>query len=80
MFGLIKSAFFARLGASPGYKAQGIYAVDVSGKKAKFHQYLLRYICFVMLFIVGGTFICLFRRDKRTLHDIISRTFVVCKA
>ncbi|MCI6298665.1 MAG: RDD family protein [Campylobacter sp.] len=79
VFGLIQSLFFAKTAASPGYKAQGIYAVDSSGKKAAFHQYLLRYICFVMLFVVGGTIIAFFRKDKRALHDIISRTIVVIK-
>lgn len=79
VFGLIQSMFFAHSASSPGYKAQGIYAIDISGKKAAFHQYILRYICFVMLFVVGGTIIAFFRKDKRALHDIISRTIVVIK-
>lgn len=79
IFGLILSAFFAKGAASPGYKAQGIYATTLSGKKAAFHQYLLRYICFVMLTPFGGSFFCFFRKDKRNLHDIISQTIVVKK-
>lgn len=79
VFGLIQSVCFAKMGASPGYKAQGIYAVDITGKKAAFHQYLLRYICFVGLFIFGGSVVALFRKDRRNLHDIISKIIVVSK-
>lgn len=76
-FGIIQSAFFAFKGASPGYKAQGIYAVSLQGKKANFFCYFLRYICFITLFIIGGSFFCFFSKNKRNLHDIISKTIVV---
>lgn len=79
IFALIQSAFFARLGASPGYKAQGIYAVNLSGKKASFLRYFLRFICFAVFFIFGGSFVAFFRKDRRNLHDIISQTIVVSK-
>lgn len=76
-FGLIQSAFFAYKAASPGYKAQGIYAVNMQGKKASFLMYFARYACFVCLFIIGGSFLCFFRKDRRNLHDIITNTIVV---
>lgn len=79
VYGLIESVFFSASAASPGYKAQGIYAVSENGKKAEFHQYLLRYICFVMLFIFGGSLLALFRKDGRNLHDIIAKIIVVEK-
>ena len=80
IFALIQSAFFAKLGASPGYRAQGIYAVNLNGQKASFFGYLLRFFCFAVFFIFGGSFLAFFRKDKRNLHDIITKTIVVSKS
>lgn len=77
---LIQSSFFAKIGASPGYKAQGIYAVNLNGQKASFLHYFLRFFCFAIFFIFGGSFVAFFRKDKRNLHDIITKTIVVSKS
>lgn len=77
IFGLIQSAFFAFKGASPGYKAQGIYALNLQGKRAGFLCYFLRYVCFVVFFLIGGSFLCFFTKNKRNLHDIITKTIVI---
>ena len=79
IFGAIQSAFFARGASSPGYRAQGIYAVNLSGKKAGFLMYFLRYILFAVGFLFGGSFLCFFRKDKRNLHDLLSKIIVVAK-
>ena len=70
IFGLIQSAFFAFKGASPGYKAQGIYALNLQGKRAGF-------LCYFLLFLIGGSFLCFFTKNKRNLHDIITKTIVI---
>lgn len=78
-FGLIQSTFFAKSAASPGYKSQGIYAVNSDGKKAGFFVYFLRYILFVVGFLFGGSFLCFFRKDRRNLHDLLLNIVVVAK-
>lgn len=80
VFGFIQSLFFTYKAQSPGYKAQQIYCVNLQGKTAGFFWYLFRYIMFVFGFIIGGSILCFFRKDKRNLHDLLSDTLVVQKS
>ena len=80
IFGVIQSVFFAFKAQSPGYKAQQIYCVNLHGKTANFLIYLFRYFMFVFGFIIGGSILCFFRKDKRNLHDLLSDTLVVQKS
>lgn len=79
IYGFILSLFFSKTAQSPGYKSQGIYLVKLDGKKANFFLYFFRYIMFITLFIVAGSFFCFFRKDKRNLHDLLSQTIIVRK-
>lgn len=80
VFGLIQGLFFAFKAQTPGYKAQGIYLVGLNGKRASLLIYLLRYLFFITTFIIGGSFFCFFRKDKRNLHDLLAGTIVVQKS
>lgn len=80
VFGIIQSIFFALKAQSPGYKAQQIYCVNLHGKTAGFFVYLFRYAMFVFGFIIGGSIMCFWRKDKRNLHDLLSDTLVVEKS
>jgi len=81
IFGIIMIAFWCIKGQSPGYKAYDLYLVDAKTlKKPSCLKAILRYI----LFIISATFIigeimAFFRKDKRTLHDLLSGTFVIQK-
>ena len=73
VFGVIQSMFFAFKAQSPGY------LVGLNGKKANLLIYILRYFFFITTFIIGGSFFCFFRKDKRNLHDLLAGTIVVQK-
>ncbi|CUU69848.1 RDD protein [Campylobacter hyointestinalis subsp. hyointestinalis] len=79
VFGTIQSLFFTFNAQSPGYRSQNIYIINLSGKKAGFIIYMLRYFFFITTFIFGGFLFCFFRKDKRNLHDILSGTIPVSK-
>ncbi len=80
IFGLIQSLFFSLKAQSPGYRANEIFLSTINGKKPSFLTAFLRYFFFITLFIFGGSLVCLFRRDRRALHDLLSGTIVVAKS
>lgn len=79
IYGIITSLFFAKTAQTPGSKAQNIYVITLDGRKSTFSIYLIRYALFIAGFIIGGSLFCLFRKDKRNLHDILTNTIVIEK-
>lgn len=76
IYGAITSLFFAIKAQTPGYKSQQIYLINLqTGKKADFFIIFLRYFIFIVgtTFIVG-IFLCLFRKDRLNLHDLLTQT------
>ena len=62
---------------TPGYKAYELKLVDVnSGKKPDIALLIIRYF-FIIISIISiiGLLIAYFRKDRRTLHDLISGTY-----
>lgn len=81
-FGLIQAAFLARKAQSPGLKAYDLYLIDKNtGKKLGFLRIMWRYFIFLLgcAFFFVGLLISFFRKDKLTLHDLISQSCVVEK-
>lgn len=68
-----------RSGQTPGKKLAHIRIVDAATlERAPYWKLTLRFIgYFLSLITVIGFFIGLFRKDKRTLHDLISGTAVI---
>ncbi|MDD2839175.1 MAG: RDD family protein [Sulfuricurvum sp.] len=68
-----------RFGQTPGKKLAFIRVVDaVTLENAPYWKLILRFIgYFVSLITVFGFFIGSFRKDKRTLHDLLSGTAVI---
>lgn len=66
-------------GQTPGKKMMRIRVVDARTlQTASWGQLLLRYVgYFISVIILLGFFYGLFRRDGRTLHDLISGTAVI---
>ena len=66
-------------GQTPGKKLARTRVVDVKTlENAPYWKLTLRFIGYFLSFItVIGFFIGLFRKDKRTLHDLISGTAVI---
>ena len=76
LYGLIYAIFLSKTGQTPGKKAYDIQVVD-----AKTHQNIVifraffRFITFLFtVTTVLGLFLPFVRRDKRTLHDVLSGT------
>jgi len=63
---------------TPGYKAYSIKLVDKNLKRPSILQLVVRYFAFVLsTFLVAGLFLAIARKDKKTLHDLISGTMLI---
>ena len=70
--------FFVKKAQTPGCKAYNIKLVARDGSKASIGAIVLRYyIELLTLFSVVLLFIPYFRKDKRSLQDIISATHLI---
>ena len=63
---------------TPGYKSQNIKIVDTNLQKPSINKLLLRYfVFFVSSLTIFGITTCFFRKDKKNIHDILSRTIPI---
>lgn len=77
LYALILSLFFARDGQSLGYKYAKIALVKENGNDVGFATALIRNIIFCVSFgLIFGIFVPFVRKDRRFLHDIISKVRV----
>lgn len=77
LYALILSLFFARDGQSLGYKYAKIALVKENGSDVGFATALIRNIIFCASFgLIFGIFVPFVRKDRRFLHDIISKVRV----
>lgn len=76
MFWFIYVFFWRRGGQTPGKKMAGLYVVDArTFARASWLQLTVRFFGYILL--IPGFFIAFFRKDRRALHDLISRTVVI---
>jgi len=79
LYGIISSFLLYKFGQTPGNKAYTMKVVDTTThENITFMQALLRFIGF----LVGATFLVgfivpFYRKDRRSLHDIIAKTVVI---
>jgi len=73
------SLFWSISAQSPGKKAMRLKVVDsVTFEKISFFRAYLRFLLYFLSFIsIIGFFLGIFRKDKKTLHDLICRTTVI---
>jgi len=70
--------FWLFKGQTPGYKAYGIKLVDTNLQKPTLFQLVVRYFTFALsVFLVAGLFLAIARKDKKTLHDLMSGTMLI---
>ncbi len=81
IFGVIMISFWTIKAQSPGYKAYDLILVDAkTKKKPTLAKSILRYFAFIFSStIIIGEIIAFFRKDRRTLHDLISGTYATIK-
>ena len=79
IFGLIVVLFWAIKGQTPGYKAYSIKLIDNrTQQRVSFFKAVIRYF----IFLISATTILLaffpfFRKDKKTIQDILTKTTVI---
>ena len=79
---IVQTLFMIKTSQTPGYKAYNIYIIDNNtGEKPSAFVILFRNLCAVLSFFsVFGWVMMFFRKDSKTLHDLLSRTAIVSKA
>lgn len=75
---IIQSVFFAKSGQTPGYKAYNIILLnETTKKKPAFIISLFRSFCAILSFMtIFGWLMMFMRKDRKTLHDLLSNTAV----
>jgi len=76
IYGIIYAILLAKLGQTPGKKAYDIKVVDAkTGKNISFLRAFCRYVLFLFsATIIVGLLTPLFRKDRKSLHDMICST------
>jgi len=76
---IIQTIFMFKTGQTPGYRAYNITLVDEStGEKPSLFPILFRNVAAILsLFTLFGWLMMFFRRDGKTLHDLLSNTAVI---
>ena len=78
-FGIVSIIFWNKTGQTPGYKAYEIKLVDsLTLKNISYIQGVNRYIVFLVSYtLLIGFFVPFFRKDRKSLHDIVSGSCVI---
>ncbi|MDQ7042379.1 MAG: RDD family protein [Sulfurimonas sp.] len=79
LYGLIYTILLYKFGQTPGKKAYQIKVLDaITGKNITLFQALFRFISFLFsaTFLLG-LLVGLYRKDRRSLHDLMAGTVVV---
>jgi len=79
LYGVIYAILLSRSGQTPGKKAYEIKVVDAkTGKNLSFFRAFVRFVAFLLsATILLGLFVQFFRKDNRTLHDLIAGSIVI---
>ncbi len=78
---IVQTIFMFKTGQTPGYRAYDLTLIDdYTGEKPSLFITLFRNICAVLsLFTLFGWMMMFFRKDNKTLHDLLSRTAIINK-
>lgn len=78
---LLQTILLFKFGQTPGFKAYDLYLIDEQTKqKPSFMVILFRNSCAVLSFFsIFGWLMMFFRKDYKTLHDLLSNTAVIQK-
>ncbi len=79
LYGLIYATLVSKLAQTPGKKAYTIKIVDAAThKNISFFRAIWRFIAFLIsASTLLGLFIPLYRKDKKSLHDLMASTIVI---
>jgi len=79
---IVQTLFLAKTAQTPGYRAYNLRLIDEStGEKPSFFIILFRNLCALLSFFsIIGWVMMFFRKDRKTLHDLLSHTAVITKS
>jgi len=79
LYGIISTFLLYKFGQTPGNKAYDMKVVDAKTfQNITFSQSLIRFISFlVSATFLLGLFVGFYRKDRRSLHDLLSNTAVI---
>ena len=78
---IAQTIFMFKSGQTPGYRAYKLTLIDdATGERPSLFITLFRNLCAVLsLFTLFGWVMMFFRKDSKTLHDLLSRTSIIYK-
>ncbi len=78
---IVQTIFMFKSGQTPGYRAYKLTLIDdITGERPSLFITFFRNLCAVLsLFTLFGWVMMFFRKDSKTLHDLLSRTAVIYK-
>ncbi|AKF23986.1 hypothetical protein YH65_00095 [Sulfurovum lithotrophicum] len=78
---IVQTAFMYKTGQTPGYRAYDLTLIDEStGEKPSLFIIFFRNAAAILsLFTIFGWVMMFFRKDSKTLHDLLSHTAVIIK-
>ena len=75
---LIVISFWSFKGQTPGMKAYDIKIINRAKENPNIFQSIIRYFLMpISIFSIFGLLIAFFRKDRQTLHDLISGTLMI---
>ena len=76
---IVQTLFMWKTGQTPGYRAYNLSLIDIhTDKRPSLFVIIFRNLASILsLFTFFGWFIMFFRKDHKTLHDLLSATAVV---
>lgn len=79
IYGLITVVFWTKKGQTPGFKAYDLKLIDdKTGKILTFGLAVARYMMFILSAVsIIGVLLPFFRKDKKTLQDLLMQTSVI---
>jgi len=79
---IVQTLFMIKTSQTPGYRAYNLEIIDEqTGKKPTAFIILFRNLCAVLSFFsFFGWVMMFFRKDAKTLHDLLSRTAIIQKS
>ena len=78
---IVQTLFMGISGQTPGYRAYNLTLIDThTGKKPSWAIIFFRNLCAILsILTIAGWLMMFFRKDSKTLHDLLSATAVVIK-
>jgi uncharacterized RDD family membrane protein YckC len=78
---IAQTLFMVKTAQTPGYRAYNLQIIDESsGEKPTSFTILFRNLCAVLSFFsIFGWLMMFFRKDSKTLHDLLSNTAIIHK-